>query len=442
MLHRIYKSYLFLGTFLFLFFIPWVEPLFLPYHIVNLASFLTYFLVLHTSFRLKYYGTKEIVSIVFTYGMLIITLYNLISFGYKGNFFLFSEADAVVYDNFARTMAGMPFGESIKYYLQFLGIDDLGVVIVLRSLYLFIDSNLIYNFYNLFIGTATALVIFKISLRVMSQRSAFLCAVAYGISSFVLWFHASGLKETTMVFLVVLFFHQYYLYLGTKMKIYIVNAVLVALVFLLFRPALIGIFIGSVGIGIVFQRMRGFQKAGLIILICVGVFISFPFLEAGFNRFLKGGDFELLIAARLVQGQVVGSLPLSYAANVIAQLVGPFPTIIPHDTYQSFFSPGLIFRMMLAIPFWAGVYYIFQKKITHLYPVVFYIAFEMLALSLILEGLELRKSMPHIPLIFIIAFWFMDFYKVRLIGKKKIIDGLFAIYIICMAFLLMIWNFR
>lgn len=436
------KTFLFLGGTLFLLFIPWVESAYLPIYAVNIATFLFYILVINGSFRLKYFGNKELVVIVLLYGLLFVSLYNMISYGYRGNFFLFSEVDAGTYDRFARTMAGMPFLESIDYYLLYYGFSDLGAVTILRTLYLLADSNLLYNFYNLLIGTATAFVMFRIGRKIMSREYAFVCSLTFSLSSYMLWFHASGLKESTMILLTVLFYDQLYMYSKTKKKRTILYAVLIASAFIFYRPAITVFFIGSVGISAIFTRIKGYKKVVLIITIALLTVISFAFIEEIFNRFLMGGDIKLLIATKIATGMVIGSIPLTYSVNIIAQLMGPLPTIISTETYLSFFSSGLIFRVLIAFPFWVGAFYIVKRRNEYLYPLLIFIFLEMFSLALILEGLELRKSMIHLPLVYLIAFWFMNLYKIGLIRKKLIVKIGFSIYSIATLFFLIIWNFR
>lgn len=98
--------------------------------------------------------------------------------------------------------------------------------------------------------------------------------------------------------------------------------------------------------------------------------------------------------------------------------------------------------MFIAVPFWFGVYYIIKYKLRILYPIVAFIIFEMISLVLILNGLEFRKSIPHIPLIYIIAFWFMNYYDNRSIRYNKIIHTLIILYIIIVPIILLVWEFK
>jgi hypothetical protein len=65
----------------------------------------------------------------------------------------------------------------------------------------------------------------------------------------------------------------------------------------------------------------------------------------------------------------------------------------------------------------------------------------MFALALVMEGLELRKAMPHIPFVFIIAFWFLDQYdnKQIVFKRPKRFKQLFKVSLFLLALLIFYW---
>src|SRR5699024_4870810 len=124
----------------------------------------------------------------------------------------FSEADAFVYHDFAQEMSSMSWGYAIDYFLRYYRFEDLGMVLILSAVYSIAESNLLFNAFNIFVGVITAIGVFRISRYLMTEKYAFICALSFTISSYFVWFHASGLKESFMVMLVVLFFDQFYKY--------------------------------------------------------------------------------------------------------------------------------------------------------------------------------------------------------------------------------------
>jgi len=144
------------------------------------------------------------------------------------------------------------------------------------------------------------------------------------------------------------------------------------------------------------------------------------------------------------EGMVKGSLLFTYSVNILAQLIGPLPSVNSNmRPLLSFYSAGLIYRVIIAIPFWIGVYYLWKHKISILFPLLIFVLFEMSSLALILEGLELRKSLPHLPFVYIISFWFLDKFDLRLalINRQKV-KNLINIFILIAFGIIIYWNFR
>ncbi len=444
MLTRVNKIYLIIASVLYLYFLFFTSSNYFPIYLLHIFSVILYFCVLMYSSKkaLNYYSKWSLIFILFIFSFFLVGLYNFISYVYNNNFFVFSEVDALTYHNESLYMASQPFLEGIKYYMSFKRIDDLGAILIHSSLYRLIESNLLLNFFYILIGIITVLGIYRICTHFLSKKYAFVGSLSYGLASYVLWFHASGLKESFMVMLVVLFFDRYYLYLKKRNITHLIYASLFLIALLFFRPPLIFFCIGAVALSISLQRKKGFKEALVIILVFVSFVAFYPVFKASYDRFLMGGDLSRVLTAR--ESMIVGSLEFTYGTNILAQLIGPLPTISPDIKVQlSFYSAGLIFKALLSIFFWFGVYYVFKYKVKLLYPLIMFSFFEMVSLILILEGLELRKSLPHFPFIYIIAFWFLDKYDLSNYFKnKKKIKFVFNLSALVIFIIILLWNLR
>lgn len=429
---------------LYLYFLFFTSSNYFPIYLLHIFSFILYFCLLMYSSKkaLNYYSKWNLIFIVFIFSFFLVVLYNFISYVYNNNFFVFSEVDALTYHNESLEMASRSFIEGIKYYLSFRDIDDLGAVLISSSLYRLIESNLFLNFFYILIGLITVLGIYRICSHFLSKKYAFVCSLSYGLASFVLWFHASGLKESFMVMLVVLFFDRYYLYLKKRNIMHLICASLFLIALLLFRPPLIFFCIGAVALSLVLQRKKGLKEALVIILVFVSLIAFYPVFKAAYDRFLRGGDFSRVIEIR--ESRIAGSLEFTYGTNMLAQLIGPLPSISPATKVTlSFYSAGLIFKALLSILFWFGVYCVFKYKVKLIYPLILFTFFEMFSLILIIEGLELRKSLPHFPFIYIIAFWFLDKYDLSNYFKnKKKIKFAFNFSAFVIFIIILLWNLR
>jgi len=447
MLKSINNIYIIASLLLFLVLSPKITGEYLFINILTLFTFITYYsiLQLNSSINKKFYTKWYLWVEVFLYSLFFVAMYNILSYYYRGNFFTFNESDAVGYHYYAIKFLNMPLSEAIRNYLHvdFYDVDDLGIVLLIYPLYYIVQSNLILNFFYLFVGTITALSIFSIGKNFMTRKYAFLSALAYTIASFTLFFHSTSLKESFMVMLVILSFDFYYRFQKSKNIGYIIGAIIFVSLLLLFRSALLAMVVGSIGLGAMVSKggvgMKVFSIFILLVLISMGNFIYHIVLH-----YMGGGGFDQLVISKESRGMVIGGLPFTYAVNTLAQAVGPLPSIVSSNPMQVFYSAGLLYRVLLGFPFWMGIIYIYKTKKYILYPLAIFVLSEMLALTFLMEGLECRKSMTHIPFVFIIAFWFLDQYdrKVIQFKKRKKIQRLFKFSSFILILLILYWNFK
>lgn len=438
-------SYLVIGIGLYLWFIPASDSTYWNVYAINISVFISFIITINYSLSLNYLNRQNQSLLVSFYILLFVVLYNIVSYSHQENYFIFSEADASVYHRFALVMAGLPIHQSLDYYFTVFDFDDLGMGLILSTLYRFIGSNILYNFYNIIIAAFTCRLIFNICQQLMSDRFAFICAISFAISSISLWFVGSGLKEYTMVCLVILFYEQFLKYQKSHEWKNFNGALIALLILVFFRPILIAFCLGSIAI-IYFQSNLTLNKkiiwTGVVLSL---LFVGLPYLQNfNFIRILVyGGGIEHLIANRDMIGQVRGSVSFTYTVNIISQAFGPLPTILVNENTAklSMYSSGLLYRVLLAFPFWFGIIFAFKYKHILVIPLILYCLFEMTSLALIMDGLELRKSLPHIPLVFIIAFWFIDKYG-SLFDRNDWFKLLNYAYVIGAVGLIVIWNYR
>ena len=448
-LTRLNKTYFIVSGLLYLTFL-YTSGAFISLYVLNIVTFLIYLYLLLYCFEQpkSFYSPSHLVVIVFVYTSLMVIIYNYITYIYTDNFFMFDATDPMTYHRHSLIMASKSFYGGIKYYLrQGYTYDDLGAVLIQSTLYRLIPSKFFLDFFFIICGLFATLGIYRISSNFMSQRYAFVCCLAYSLSSCTIFYHASGRKETFMCMLIVLFFDRYYQFRRNGAFIHLAYAAIFLLGLLFFRPAIIFLVLGSVCMGVFIQRGKGKKGPFLLILIFASIIVLRPVFKSTFDSFLRGGDINRVIEVKKSENMVKGSVRFTYAVNLLAQLIGPLPTISSGTkAILSFYSPGLIYRVLLASLFWLGTYYVFQLKLDALYPLIFFAFLEMAALLSILEGLELRKSMPHFFVFYVIAFWFMDHYES---GKKTIISKnrwkirmVFSLSSVLAFCLVLAWNIR
>jgi len=74
---------------------------------------------------------------------------------------------------------------------------------------------------------------------------------------------------------------------------------------------------------------------------------------------------------------------------------------------------------------------------------ILFALFEMISLISIIEGLELRKSLPHLPFIYIIAFYYMDMYDLNKLNTRKYLSPIKINFLLILIFIIiLVWNLR
>lgn len=446
MLNILNRHYIIFGVLIYLAFLPAVSTEVLPILLINFLFLIAYARVIRhfTSLNEVSLQKQGLRNVVYLYSFLSVATLNVLSYYFQGNYFVFSEGDALLYHAESMRMSSMSILSSIKYCLNEYSYDDLGAFLFISTIYRFIDSNLMLNLVYVFVGVVTAVAIYSISMNFMDRRYAFLASLTYSLSSYVQWFHSSGLKESIMVALVVLFYYFYYSFLREKSMWRIGFMIGLSLLLIIFRSPLMYFCIISIGVSIFLIRQQG-PRGLLILVLIIAVIVYFsPIFEADYDRFLYSGDIDRVIQVKEDLGMIKGGFIFTFVVNVVSQAIGPLPSISPDNSkHLSIFSVGLIYRVLLAVPFWFGVYYAYKLKEKQLYPLILFVLFEMFSLISLLEGLELRKSLPHLANVYIIAFWFMN--KVDKTDNKKIKNlytKIFAFLFLILFGLIIYWNNR
>lgn len=446
MLKAINKKYLLFGTFFYAF-LAFLFPVELKaLYLVNYLSLIIVAVFVGQLVKRPddYFTKKNLGIIVFFYSLFMIFCYNVISYYYTGNLYIFSDADAMLYHREASVMADLPFVKSIDYYLSRHESEDLGIVIILSTLYNIVASKVLLSILYLFVAVVTANCIYSISARFMSAKYAFLCALVYGMSSYMIWYHSSGLKESVLVLLITLFYSSYYRVTIDKKAISAWWLVLVPCMLLLFRPVLAMFCLLSVGMGILLRRKLSVPQ---VLLLIAGALAGMYFMEkivSSTDKFLAGGT-ESMLEIKEISGMVKGSISFTYFVNTLSSMFGPFPSLLSSKVHLMFYAPGLIFKVFISVAFWFGVIHCIRIRMSRMYPILIFVIVEMASLTYILEALELRKSLPHFPLVYIIAFIFIykfDHNQLLTVKNHLLYKKSFHVACLVLCGLMVYWNFR
>ena len=152
------------------------------------------------------------------------------------------------------------------------------------------------------------------------------------------------------------------------------------------------------------QKLSGFKivMVSTFLILLVGLI---SVIEEQKNKFVAE-DYATVIAINESEGMIKGGVALTLTVNTLSSLIGHFPSINPESkTMLSFFYPGLLLKCILSIFYVVVLIMLIKHKYYTLLPIALFPLFESASLVYIFEALELRKSLPHYPLLYILIFW-------------------------------------
>ena len=277
----------------------------------------------------------------------------------------------------------------------------------------------------------------------MSKRYSFICSLSYSLSSYTLFYLSSGLKEPILIFLVYLSIYIYLKRIYFKNKIFLKNLILLSIplgLIFFFRPVIIIFLFISFMASYFFKLKSKGYKVFFIVMILLLVSLSYPVLIQERDSFIIGGSLASMLDNKLMySGLTKGSVGFTYFTNIVSSLFGPFPNFDSENIRLSIFASGLVFKSFLSIFFLLSAITIIRNRRLKFYPLLIFIFLEIISLVLIMEGLELRKSLPHVPVFYILSFWYLYKLDMEEFKKKTYIINLYFILIVVA---MITWNFR
>ena len=446
LLNNTIRWYIVIGVFLYvILFAYYGNDCISWYNALNIYMFASYALILWKSNKLAdaNFTSKNLGIIVFAYSFVFVTLSLLLSDYYSDNSFIFSDSDAIAYYKYSSALLGKSHEKWIPFLLDKRWFyDDWGAPIAYTLMFHIVHSKLFVNFCYVLLNTISSICLFKIGRVIMHVRYAYIAALSFAISSYSIFFMGSFLKEEMLVFLVVASMYMLYMYIQHNNMGYLFIGGFISLAVIFFRPP-VALFIWvSYMIFFLLKAKKGIFRSLAIFVTILAAVAAFGIIQFSAERYAHSGDVtetEVFVSTSAFQKIVL------YAGA----LVGPFPQLLQYDdnfTYKPLFGAGLLFKLLLPLAFWTGFWKSVRHKYTAVIPLYAFVILEILGLSVALDGLELRKSMPHVPLYILTAFWLlsmndMDMEKGGTSHSHDIwVTRQFAI-VVCVAFgAALVWN--
>ncbi len=346
------------------------------------------------------------------YTVLLGTLFMLVSLYHDGDTFLFSKIDAFFYYRESIKSQQIGFWENAQRIIRTFNNDDWGNLLF-NSLFLsIIPSKLFVNAIYMFTGAVTTVYLFRIGKIFLSGQSAFLSALAYGTSSYVIYYHCSFLKESLFVYFVVSAFYFHYCAIRKQSVLPLLTSFIFTFLAFFFRPAVAAFIVVSILLYYAVNNRKNAISLFLFLATVVILILSISIMQQNVDRYTSGGDIENVIA-----GTNNGSYSYSfnYFVSFFGAFFGPFPTLFfAPDSPDNigFYWPGLLYRLFIVFPFWYGVYIAWIRKEIKMIPLLTFVLVEMFSTGAVCASLELRKVILHFPFMYILSFYGMAYgYK-------------------------------
>lgn len=372
-------------------------------------------------------------SITFIYSFLLVSVFLFYSYNVEGNTFLLSETDSRLYEKIVNKMLYLPYKDSFEYLFENYKFDDWGGPIYMSSVFRIYPDKLFLNFVNTILTSVSSLFVFKIGERLMSRKYAYLSALSYAISSFMIFFNGSFLKESSFVFFVILLINSIYNFIIEKRKISLIYIVIYSCVLLLFRPAVVVCVICGFSVYYFVRKGYGVYKLGLILLVILFLSYLLSSLLSIFNHYTLSGDIAKLMLTKDIKYGL--SREMTYTLNWFGSFFGPFPSILGSNMTSCFYGSGLLYKFLL-LPFAVfGLIKVVKIRIDYMFPLLVFFVLESFFAALVQKGMELRLTLPHIFIYYIFAFWTMEKVEIGELRINKWIENSFFvlsfIFVLC-----------
>jgi len=374
--------------------------------LVTVLSFLTQMCLLLYFSRSedKNFSSKTLFLTTYMYSVVLGTIYMMVSYYYEGDTFMFSKSDAIFYYENSMRAADKGFIPNAKYFMDREPYDDWGALFFDSFLMYILPSKLFLNAIYMLTGAISSVMLFRISRHIMPDVYALCGALAYSTSSYLIFFHCTFLKESVFVFFVICAMYYFYKAIMENSFMSYLYVILLIGVLVFFRPAVAAMIVAAI------FAYYAIAKNGhaISLFLYLGVVIIFAgatkFMIESFDHY-SGGSMDKMIDYGAQQNSYSGGF--NYFVSLFGAIFGPFPTLFPKTEGTpitiNFYGAGLTIRQFLMIPFWIGAYYAIKQKNIYLIPVLVFNLFELLATGIMMASLELRKVMPHIPLMYIFS---------------------------------------
>jgi hypothetical protein len=373
----------------------------------------------------------KIIALILIYQTVISVVLNTYFFAINEPFG-YNAVDAFYYLHLSEYALSHSLGGFIAY-LQSMNteISDYGFPVI-RFFIFNLAGNLERGIVLMVIFDAISMTIgswylYRLSLFFLKKQSAKIVALFWGLNTCSIIVNIKGIKESIFTTILIIAMYQLYIFYFKKKSITNYILLLLPVAFTVFFRIYLTIFFIIV---ILFKplyegKFKQFALFAVVFLTCVVTYLGHYITT------------ELPILSILLSVQKKNSSSFLFI-NMISGFLGPYPNFLqPGGNITSlFWAPYSGFKTFFSIFALYGGWYILKNRVTRLYPMFFFIFFNILLVIGTVRSLDFRFSYTMIPFFYILIMYGCNRFK--FIQKK-----IYSLLYFCFIFLLVtFYNIR
>ena len=350
------------------------------------------------------YSELTLFMTVFIYSVLLGVVFMSLSEYFDGDTFMMTKNDAMLYFRGSMRAHQVGFFENVKFITKTYDFDDWGAFTYDSLLMSIIPSKFFLNFSYMVIGAMSSVLLYRIGCHYMPVSYAFVGAMAYGTSSFIVMLNCTFLKEPLFVFFIICTMYNLCRGMHHESNFAYLLALFFLIIIFFFRPAVAVFIIMSFGTYIAVKQHGSALSFFFYLAAAAMLVVSIKYMMDLTDRY--SGSYDEKMAESGNDKAYSGGF--NVFVNIFGGFFGPFPTLFTKHEAPStvqFYVAGLTYRLFMIFPLLGGLFLIIKNKVLGLLPITIFILVEMFVTGIVAASLELRKVMPHIPFTYIVSFY-------------------------------------
>ena len=405
---------------------------------------------------------KKFVKTIFWFSFYVrifaLFFYYILFYSITGTEFDIEALDAIWYDEIAQlTSASFIDGTfSISSFLVNVrgNFDDSGYILFLSSIYsLFDNSVIVARLIQALLSAFTVVLIYKIGREIFEEQTGKLSAILAGAFQPLLLYASIHLKETLMIYFLILFMYQ-------SIKIVKYNETIIPLFLLVFSflallslRTVVGLTALVSLVGYLMLSAKYSLPKKLIVLFSMSFIIYFlainiSILEGAVEKSKKyaGVETDGEVKTGGTSGGQIASSGQSFAKYagggvlLLQSIVMPYPSMVKtnivfyNQTLQWYFAGGLLIWAFLSYYAYVGIYYSVKNQFKQSSILIFNAGIYTAALISSFYMTSIRFNIIKLVLL-------IPFVAFGIVSSNKRIKGNFIKYAIVMCIIVLIWNY-